>query len=33
MSLKDKAADFEKRYPGKGKQVMYAVATKMAKKD
>ena len=32
MSMKDKAADFEKRYPGRGKEVMYATATKMAKK-
>ncbi len=31
-SMKDKAADFEKRYPGRGKSVMYATATKMAKK-
>ena len=31
-SMKDKAADFEKRYPGRGKEVMYATATKMAKK-
>jgi len=31
-SMKDKAADFEKRYPGRGKEVMYATATKLAKK-
>jgi hypothetical protein len=31
-SMKSKAADFEKRYPGRGKEVMYATATKMAKK-
>jgi len=31
-SMKDKATDFEKRYPGRGKEVMYATATKMAKK-
>lgn len=31
-SMKDKAADFERRYPGRGKEVMYATATKMAKK-
>jgi hypothetical protein len=31
-SMKDKEADFEKRYPGRGKEVMYATATKMAKK-
>jgi len=31
-SMKDKSADFEKRYPGRGKEVMYATATKMAKK-
>ena len=30
--MKDKKADFEKRYPGRGKEVMYATATKMAKK-
>jgi hypothetical protein len=30
--MKDKAADFEKRYPGRGKEVMYATATKMAKR-
>lgn len=31
-SMKDRASDFEKRYPGRGKEVMYATATKMAKK-
>ena len=31
-SMKDKASDFEKRYPGRGKEVMYATATKIAKK-
>ena len=31
-SMKDKAVEFEKRYPGRGKEVMYATATKMAKK-
>ena len=31
-SMKNKSADFEKRYPGRGKEVMYATATKMAKK-
>jgi hypothetical protein len=31
-SMKDRAADFEKRYPGRGKEVMYATATKMAKR-
>jgi hypothetical protein len=31
-SMKDKSADFEKRYPGRGKEVMYATATKIAKK-
>ena len=31
-SMKSKAPDFEKRYPGRGKEVMYATATKMAKK-
>ena len=30
-SMKSKAADFEKRYPGRGKEVMYATATKIAK--
>ncbi len=31
-SMKKKSGDFEKRYPGRGKEVMYATATKMAKK-
>ncbi len=31
-SMKKSASDFEKRYPGRGKEVMYATATKMAKK-
>jgi hypothetical protein len=31
-SMKSKAPDFEKRYPGRGKEVMYATATKMAKR-
>ena len=31
-SMKDKSEYFEKRYPGRGKKVMYATATKMAKK-
>jgi hypothetical protein len=31
-SMKNRAGDFEKRYPGRGKEVMYATATKMAKK-
>ena len=31
-SMKGSAADFEKRYPGRGKEVMYATATKQAKK-
>jgi len=31
-SMKSQSADFEKRYPGRGKEVMYATATKMAKK-
>ena len=30
--MKKSAADFEKRYPGRGKEVMYATATKMAKR-
>jgi hypothetical protein len=30
--MKSNKADFEKRYPGRGKEVMYATATKMAKK-
>ncbi len=28
--MKGMSKDFEKRYPGKGKEVMYATATKMA---
>lgn len=31
-SMKKNASDFEKRYPGRGKEVMYATATKQAKK-
>ena len=31
-SMKSQSADFEKRYPGRGKEVMYATATKMAEK-
>jgi len=31
-SMKPKASDFERRYPGRGKEVMYAIATEMAKK-
>ncbi len=31
-SMKDKEADFERRYPGRGREVMFATATKMAKK-
>ena len=31
-SMKSKAGDFEKRYPGRGKEVMYATATKLAKR-
>ena len=31
-SMKKKSGDFENRYPGRGKEVMYATATKMAKK-
>lgn len=31
-SMKDKESDFEKRYPGRGKEVMYATATNIAKK-
>ena len=31
-SMKKSAGDFEKRYPGRGKEVMYATATKQAKK-
>jgi hypothetical protein len=30
--MKKNKSDFEKRYPGKGKNVMYATDTKMAKK-
>ena len=30
-SMKSKTADFERRYPGRGKEVMYATATKIAK--
>ena len=30
--MKGKKSDFEKRYPGRGEEVMYATATKMAKK-
>lgn len=30
--MKSNLSDFEKRYPGRGKEVMYATATKMAKK-
>ena len=30
--MKSAAKDFEKRYPGRGKDVMYATATKMAQK-
>ena len=30
--MKKSAGDFEKRYPGRGKEVMYATATKMAKR-
>ena len=30
--MKSRVGDFEKRYPGRGKEVMYATATKMAKK-
>jgi hypothetical protein len=29
--MKDKKDDFEKRYPGRGEEVMYATATKRAK--
>lgn len=32
MKMKKNLSDFEKRYPGRGKEVMYATATKMAKK-
>lgn len=31
--MKSKAAGFEKKYPGRGKEVMYATATKMAKEE
>jgi hypothetical protein len=31
-SMKKSASDFEERYPGRGKEVMYATATKQAKK-
>ena len=31
-SMKDRKSDFERRYPGRGEEVMYATATKMAKK-
>jgi len=31
-SMKPKLADFEKRYPGRGEEVMYATATELAKK-
>ena len=31
--MKSKLADFEKRYPGRGEDVMYATATKMAMKN
>jgi hypothetical protein len=31
-SMKKNTSDFEKRYPGRGKDVMYATATKMAKR-
>jgi hypothetical protein len=31
-SMKDKSSEFEKKYPGRGKEVMYATATKIAKK-
>ena len=30
--MKTDASDFEKRYPGRGEQVMHATATKLAKK-
>jgi ribosomal protein L39E len=33
MSMKSKLKDFEQRYPGRGKEVMYATATKMAKEN
>ena len=31
--MKKVSGDFEKRYPGRGEEVMYATATKMAKKE
>jgi hypothetical protein len=31
--MKSKLSDFEKRYPGRGKDIMYATATKMAKEE
>ncbi len=31
-SMKDKGEEFEKRYPGRGKEVMFATATKVAKR-
>ena len=31
MGMKSAKKDFEKRYPGRGEEVMYATATKMAK--
>jgi hypothetical protein len=31
--MKNRKADFEKRYPGRGEEVMYATATKMAKNE
>ena len=31
-SMKGMAKDFEKRYPGRGEEVMYATATKMAER-
>ena len=30
--MKSMKKDFEKRYPGRGEEVMYATATKLAKK-
>lgn len=32
MGMKSSKKDFEKRYPGRGEEVMYATATKMAQK-
>lgn len=32
-SMKKKLKDFEKRYPGRGEEVMYATATKLAKEE